>query len=153
LQRQRLSTTRRRGAENDPEVVLSYSTGTTCQMDCTNDPVCWLFRVRDHIFDAVGIIRDREKEAPGPVDAGLPNVAASSYFLAWSDGCCRFTARNRICFSKARRTFGGASFKSSMARSDKTISIAYVVLGLAAFLFLISLRRKATAWSAVLNGP
>ena len=29
----------------------------------------------DDVFDAVGIIRDREKEAPGPVDAGLPNVA------------------------------------------------------------------------------
>ena len=29
----------------------------------------------DHVFDAVGIIRDREIEAPSPVDAGLPNVA------------------------------------------------------------------------------
>ena len=38
-------------------------------------PTTPLFRVRDHVFDTVGIIRDREKEAPGPVDAGLPNVA------------------------------------------------------------------------------
>jgi len=43
-------------------------------MDCTDDPLRWLFRVWNNVFNAVGIIRDREKEAPGLVDAGLPQV-------------------------------------------------------------------------------
>ena len=45
-------------------------------MDCTDDPLRWLFRVWNNVFNAVGIIRDREKEAPGLVDAGLPQVPA-----------------------------------------------------------------------------
>src|SRR5271170_1611838 len=52
----------------------------------------------------------------------------SSYFLAWRDKCWRFAAKNRDCFSKARRTFGGASVKDSMARWDRTISIVSVFL-------------------------
>jgi hypothetical protein len=40
-----------------------------------------LFRVRSDILNAVEVIRDREKEAPGFVDAGLPQVPALVVFL------------------------------------------------------------------------
>jgi len=86
-----------------------------------------LFRVRSDIFNAVEVIRDREKEAPGFVDASLPQVPALV-----------------VLFSVERRV---------LARSDKTIFIAQVVLRAALFRFLISLPRKAIASPAVVKGP
>jgi hypothetical protein len=80
--------------------------------------------MRDDVFNAIGVIRDRKVEAPTPVDSRLPQIPGLIEFFARSDGCWMFPARNRNCFSKARRTAGGASVKASMARSDKTISIA-----------------------------
>ena len=79
--------------------------------------------------------------------------AASLYFLARSEGCCRLSARKRNCFSKARWTFRGASLRASMARSDKATFMAQVVLRLAVFRFLISFRRNLMASPAVSNGP
>jgi len=80
--------------------------------------------VRSDVFNAVAVIRDREKEAPGFVDAGLPQVPALVVFLGVERWVLEVRGQKPQLLLKGRRTCGGASFNSSMTRSDKTIFIA-----------------------------